>query len=322
MADSLTIRVFHQRFQKRLQLSFLSAQVGLDRLIQNRSNHNNLAEIVSFLNLVRPASVVVIGQEEAGFLASQSTEQQQALIMRLIEQQVATLILAQNAEIDDEFLLICSRNEFAVFRSEQDDRSLLGNLRYFLHRALTKSVQLHGVFIEVHSIGTLIIGESGVGKSELALSLISRGHRLIADDMAEFSRIAPDVIDGSHPGLSNDFMEVRGLGVLNVRALFGSNSLRTNKTLRLIVNLVPFTKDNMHQFDRLGHNQNTRKVLDVDIPEMTLPVAPGRNLATLVEAAARNHLLLLNGYNAAEDFIEKQRLAILSREKLDNDFDA
>ena len=158
-------------------------------------------------------------------------------------------------------------------------------------------------------------GASGVGKSELALSLISRGHRLIADDITAFSRVSPSAVDGMHPGLSNDFMEVRGLGIVNIRAMFGSNALRRNKTLRMIVNMVEFTPENQHEFDRLGSTQKTRNMLGLEIPEFTLPVSPGRNLAVLVEAAARNHLLRMGGYNSAEDFIERQRRAIKANAK-------
>jgi len=190
------------------------------------------------------------------------------------------------------------------------DPELLNDLRYFLHQALADKTIEHGVFIDVHSIGTFITGDSGVGKSELALSLISRGHRLIADDVTEFSRISPGVIDGIHPGQASQFLEVRGLGILNIRAMFGSGALRRNKILRMIFKMVHFTAENSHKFDRLGTAEHTRNILGVDIPQVTLPVAPGRNLAVLVEAAARNHILKLNGYNAAEDFIERQRRAI------------
>ena len=315
MSTTLTIREFHQRFQKRLKLSFASGQVGLDREIQLESGDNMGYVTVDYLNIIRPSSVVIIGLQEAHFLETKSPEQQQQLFRKLCQQSLSTILLSRDATSLDTIIKHCTSKSIAVFRSELDDSSLLRNSRYFLNQALTQTTTKHGVFVEVHSIGTFIIGESGIGKSELALSLISRGHRLIADDIVEFSSMAPGDIDGIHPGLSNEFIEVRGVGILNVRAMFGSNALRRNKTLRLIVNMIPFTMKNSHQFDRLGNIQKTRSILGVDIPEMTLPVAPGRNLAILVEAAARNHLMTINGYNAAEDFIERQRLAILANSK-------
>lgn len=315
MPISLTVREFHQRFQKRLKLSFASSQVGLGRKITLPVGESDNSQVADYFNIIRPATVVVIGQQESTYLASQSSTQQQEIFNQLLSHSPAFIVLSQGSFIRNSIIKYFAHSTIAVFRSELGDEDLLRNLRYFLNQALTETTTEHGVFVEVYSIGTFIMGESGVGKSELALSLISRGHRLISDDVAQFSRIAPGVIDGIHPGLSNDFMEVRGVGILNIRAMFGSNALRRNKTLRLIVNMTPFTNENSHQFDRLGNTQKTRTILGTEIPEMTLPVSPGRNLTVLVEAAARNHLQNLNGYNAAQDFIDRQRRAILANSK-------
>ena len=162
--------------------------------------------------------------------------------------------------------------------------------------------------MEVMGLGILLTGPSGVGKSELALELLSRGHRLVADDAPEFRRTAPDSVHGSCPPMLADFIEVRGLGILNVRAMYGNNAVMTHKRLHLIIRLQPPTENgNVPAFDRLDTNQRHRTILGVDIPEVILPVAPGRDLAVIIEAAVRNHVLYLNGYNAAEDFIERQQ---------------
>jgi HPr kinase/phosphorylase len=314
MQSSVTIGDFHQRFQKHLKLSFASGQIGLDREIR-LSTGKQKYQAVDYLNVIRPSSVIVIGLQESAYLSSLNLHKQQLLFDKLFTGPASTIILSQGAHIDDELIRHLAESSVAIFKSELEDADLLSDLRYYLNQALAETTTEHGVFLEVFSIGTFISGDSGVGKSELALSLISRGHRLIADDITEFSRISTGVIDGIHPGLSNDFMEVRGLGILNIRAMFGSNALRRNKTLRMIVNMVQFTPENQHQFDRLGTTQHTRNVLGLEIPELTLPVAPGRNLAVLVEAAARNHLLKIGGYNAADDFIERQRRAILANAK-------
>lgn len=315
MQSNLTIRDFHQRFQKRLQLSFASAQVGLDQEIKLPSTKDDSYESADYLNVIRPSSVVVIGKRESTYLATLLNEQRQKLFDKLFYGPAKVIMLSHGAVLEAETIKYIANASIPVFRSELLDTDLLRNLRYFLNQALAEKTIEHGVFIEVHSIGTFITGESGVGKSELALSLISRGHRLIADDITEFSRLSSRTIDGIHPGLSNDFMEVRGLGILNIRAMFGSNSLRRNKKLRMIFNMVNFTAENCHQFDRLGSSQKIRNILGVEIPELTLPVAPGRNLAVLVEAAARNHILKLGGYNSAEDFIQRQRQAIQVNEQ-------
>jgi len=315
MSSSVTIRDFHQRYQKRLQLSYASRQTGLEREIRLATSANESFQAVDYLNIIRPSSVVVIGLQESNYLASLNPSDQQQLFDQLNNGPLSTIILSRGALLNEIVIQYIAGLSIAVFRSELEDADLLSSLDYYLNQALADTTTEHGVFLEVFSIGTFITGDSGVGKSELALSLISRGHRLIADDITEFSRLSPDILDGMHPGLSNDFMEVRGLGILNIRAMFGSNALRRNKTLRMIVNMVEFTAENQHQFDRLGTTQNTRNILGLDIPELTLPVAPGRNLTALVEAAARNHILRLGGYDSADDFIQRQRRAIEANAK-------
>ena len=158
-----------------------------------------------------------------------------------------------------------------------------------------------------YGIGVLLTGESGVGKSELALELISRGHRLIADDAPEFSRVAPDTLSGECPEQLRDFLEVRGLGILNMRAMFGDNAIKNTKYLRLIMHLEAMNKKQSEQIDRLRGSRQLKNVLGVDVQQITIPVAPGRNLAVLVEIAVRNHILSYKGYNAAESFIQRQQ---------------
>ena len=168
--------------------------------------------------------------------------------------------------------------------------------------------------MEVLGTGVLITGESSVGKSELALALISRGHRLIADDAPEFTRTGPDILDGRSPGVLKDFMEVRGLGVLNIRDMYGDNALKPNKYLRLIVHLKRLNEKEYAQLDRLQGERKTRSILGIDIPQILIPVAPGRNIEVLVEAAVRNHILNFYGNNSVQKFIELQQQAINRQE--------
>jgi len=153
--------------------------------------------------------------------------------------------------------------------------------------------------------GVLITGESSIGKSELALELLTRGHRLIADDAPEFARVAPDTLIGTCPEMLREFLEVRGLGILNVRAMFGASAIKQSRNLRLIIRLQDM--DEAVKMDRLHGSRMLRNIQDVDIPEVTLPVGPGRNLSVLVEAAVRNHILISKGYDASEAFIERQK---------------
>ncbi len=164
--------------------------------------------------------------------------------------------------------------------------------------------------MEVLGNGVLITGESSVGKSELALELISRGHRLVADDAPEFTQVGPDILDGRSPSVIQGFMEVRGLGVINVREMYGDNAIKINKYLRLIIHMEKMSSKNHNHFNRLQGNTKVQKILNVEIPVTVIPVAPGRNLAVIVEAAVRNYILLNNGYDASQQLIDLQQKAI------------
>jgi HPr kinase/phosphorylase len=178
-------------------------------------------------------------------------------------------------------------------------------MQHYLATYFAEIITLHGVFMEVMGTGVLITGESSIGKSELALELLTRGHRLIADDATEFARIAPDTLNGNCPEMLRDFLEVRGLGILNVRAMFGDSAIKQNRNLRLIIVLQDL--EEATEIDRLHGSRQMRSIQEVDIPEVTLPVAPGRNLAVLLEAAVRNHILIAKGYDASAAFIERQK---------------
>jgi HPr kinase/phosphorylase len=184
---------------------------------------------------------------------------------------------------------------------------LMDLLSHYLTQAMAETTSLHGVFIEVQGFGVLIEGNAAIGKSELALELITRGHRLIADDIVDFYRISPDRIEGRCPALLQDFLEVRGLGILNIRALFGDNSVKPTKPLDLIIQLELADMQKPQELDRLNVKMQHQRVLDVDISKVIIPIAAGRNIAVLVEVAVRNHILLKRGVNATQQFSKRQK---------------
>jgi HPr kinase/phosphorylase len=197
-----------------------------------------------------------------------------------------------------------------LFQSQKQSRIFVNLLRPYLQRELSEVTSSHGVFLDVLGFGTLITGDSQIGKSELALELISRGAGLVADDAVELYQVGPETIQGRCPALLRDFLEVRGIGVLNIRAIFGETAVRPRKTLRLIVHLERPTDEYFRGLDRLQTKSSATAILGVEIPTVTLAVVAGRNLAVLVEAAVRNYILQTRGYDSTRDFIERHEEAI------------
>ncbi|MFQ5659698.1 MAG: HPr(Ser) kinase/phosphatase [Gammaproteobacteria bacterium] len=266
--------------------------------------------LVGYLNLIHPHQIQVLGDFELKYIDGLRDITRHDAIKHLFRDSPACIIIADDQRAPIFLRRKCNEKNVPLFLSGISSSKLFESLHYYLANLFADSVTIHGVFMEVMAIGVLITGPSGIGKSELALELISRGHRLIADDAPQFSRIAPDIINGTCPDALRNFLEVRGLGIINIRRLYGDSAIKGNKYLRLIVRLEPFDNDQVPQLDRLEGSYRTRKILDMDVPEITLPVAPGRNLAILLECAARNHSLRMAGYNASVDFVDAQKFLI------------
>jgi len=290
-----------------LELGWMAGQTGANRQIATTQKHDNV--LVGHLNLIRPCFVQVLGTTEMNYFHQQDKKSYDNALQSLFAQQPLMVIIAEGETVPDAFIALAEKTHTPLFRSPQVARDIINHIHYSLNNLLADKLVQHGVFMDVMGLGVLLTGASGVGKSELALELISRGHRLVADDVPEFSRTAPDSIHGSCPPLVADFLEVRGLGILNVRAMYGNNAVVANKRLQLIIQLQPASSDSAPP-ERLDPTHRFRHILEVEIPEVLLPLAPGRDLAVIIEAAVRNHVLYLNGYNAAEDFIARQQQEI------------
>lgn len=271
--------------------------------------------LVGYLNLIHPHQIQILGAVELNYIEGLRDISRQDAIGQLFHHHPALIIVADGNAVPVFLKRRCNENNTPLFSSPLSGHKLNDALHYYLANLFADIITIHGVFMEVIAIGVLVTGPSGIGKSELALELITRGHRLVADDAPQFSRIAPDIISGFCPPALQDFLEVRGIGIINVRELFGDSVIKINKYLRLIVRLQPMDKEHLIKIDRLEGTYKMRKILDIDIPEITIPVTPGRNLAVLVECAARNHMLRTSGYNASEKFSERQQLMIKQGDK-------
>lgn len=309
MSDSLSVQQLYDNHAKRLRLNWFSGQQYAQHSIGDGS-HTPGVLLVGYLNLVRPFRIQVLGINELDFLSTLGKNSRQDSLERLFLQQPALLIMVDGVEVPEDIAYGAQQNQVPIVTSDLPGNNLIERLRHHLSTVISDKTTRHGVFMDVMGIGVLLTGPSGIGKSELALELVNRGHRLIADDAPEFKRIGPNHIRGTCPPLLTDFLEVRGLGVINIRAMFGDNALIRYKRLRLIVDLQPLSDEYVKKVDRLGANTCFNTIMDVDIPEVVVPVAPGRSIAIIVEAAVRNHILTINGYNAAEDFMDRQQQLI------------
>ncbi len=256
------------------------------------------AALIGHLNLTHPNSIQVIGAYEAGAVAS--------FVARLFESTPAAVIVADGVAPPQALLEAATRARTPLFTSPLPAPRVIEALSRYLAKALAERTECHGVFMDVLGLGVLITGESGVGKSELGLELISRGHGLVADDVVDISRIAANTLEGRCPPMLKDYIEVRGLGLLNIRTIFGETAVRRKMKLRLIAHLDR-PAGARGASERLPLAERSEEILGVSVRKVTVPVAAGRNLAVLVEAAVRNEILKLRGIDTTAEFLARQQ---------------
>lgn len=312
MARRLTAQELFDAQANRLKLKWAAGRAGGDRLLEPATAKYPGMALVGHLNFVHPNRVQVIGDAEVDYLKRLGRKERAAQVRALFGcATTAAVVLANNAKPAQDLIRAADEAGLPFFTSALPSPVFIDRLQYHLTRVLAPSVTVHGVYMEVLGMGVLLTGESGIGKSELALELLSRNHRLIADDAVEFVHIGPDVLVGQSPsGALSDYLEVRGLGILDVRTMFGETAVRHKKRLHLIVRMEKMDKRRMRKLDRLQAQQLTRTILDVEIPEVVLFVGAGRNLAVLVEAAVRSYILRMWGIDTLKDFMQRQQTLI------------
>jgi len=317
MRNRISARELFDELHERLGLRWLNAgQRGGERTLERGEQQTRRPSLAGYLNVIHPNKVQIIGAAELAWLDTLDARQRWETLEKIMGFTPMALVISQNQNCPADLRSIAEETDTALWVSSRRGFELLNLLQYHMALALAPRVSMHGVFMEIFSIGVMITGDSGAGKSELALELISRGHRLVADDAPEFTQIAPDVLDGTCPAMLQDMLEVRGLGVMNIRQMFGDTAVKRNKYLRLIVQLVKAADASGEAMARLtGEAPAPCRVLDQDIPVFQLPVAAGRNLAVLTEAAVRLHMLRAKGLDPAAAFLARHAsLLSLSQE--------
>ncbi|MDO8892474.1 MAG: HPr(Ser) kinase/phosphatase [Sulfurimicrobium sp.] len=287
-----------------LGLTWVAGKGGGNKLLTSDTVQKLTLALIGYLNFVHPNRVQVLGCAEMDYLRSLTPEALAQSVNNLFSTELAAIIVANGESVPPLLKEAADRTLTPLFTSLEQSPDMMNVLRHYLAQVLAETTVRHGVFMEVQGMGVLITGDSAVGKSELALELITRGHRLVADDVVEFYQVSPDTLEGRCPAMLQDFLEVRGLGVLNIRALFGEAAVKLKKNIKLIVHLEKQTAQTM-SMNRLQINTYSQQILDATIPEVRIPVAAGRNIAVLVEVAVRNHILQLRGINSTQQFIER-----------------
>ena len=311
----ISVHQLYQETRKKLKLTWVAGKAGADNLLTSETVSKPSLALIGHLNFVHPNRVQVLGCAEMDYLRGLSEDDLGLAIKNLFSTDLAAVIVSNGEKVPEALLKTADNARTPLFTSPIRSPELMDNLGHYLTQAFAESTSAHGVFIEVQGFGVLIKGSPAIGKSELALELISRGHRLVADDIVDFYRVSPERIEGRCPPLLQDFLEVRGLGILNIRALFGDSAVKPTKPLDLIIQLEMADTLAPQNLDRLEIKSQHENVLGISVQKVIIPVAAGRNIAVLVEVAVRNHMLLLRGVNGTKQFMERQSRELRNNQK-------
>jgi HPr kinase/phosphorylase len=310
---ALTVRQFLETAGQMLDLRVIAGKAGLDNLIASNEYNRPGVAFAGFLGVFSFDRIQIVGNTEVSFLRSLGRRERLRRLKPIFRYAIPCFVVTSTYPIPPEFLEVAKANHIPVLKTHLNTSRFVSRLSYVLEQEFAPSMTVHGVLLDVFGMGVLITGESGVGKSECALELIQRGHRLVADDVVILQRRSKTTIVGSSSPVTKHHMEVRGLGIINVESLFGAGAVCDEKIVDLVIALEQWQQGK--EYDRLGMEDRKRTIFDVDIPEYVLPVEPGRNLSILVEVAAMNQRLKNTGFNPARTLDEQlvQRMQEMTR---------
>jgi HPr kinase/phosphorylase len=290
-------------FYERFHLELISGEEGINRPITTSDISRPGIEIAGYFKYYPAERIQLLGKTELSFFAELSDHERMSRMERLCTDITPAIIITRGLEIPKELIEAAERESVPVLRTKMKTTRFSSRLTNFLESKLAPTTAVHGVLVDIYGIGVLITGKSGVGKSETALELVKRGHRLVADDCVEIRQEDEDTLVGTSPDLIEHLLEIRGLGIINVMTLFGAGAVRSNKRITMVINLENW--DSTKQYDRLGLDEEKMKIIDTEVTKITVPVRPGRNLSVIIEVAAMNYRLKKMGVNAAQQFTER-----------------
>ena len=287
----------------RLNLKLVTGKHGLGRkIVIPRIQKPGLALTGDTTNL-HPGRIQIFGRAEMAYLNSLSAAKLNKTLESIVKIKIACIVVTRNATIPKPMITACRKNDIPLMKTRLFTSTFVNRATRLLESSLTASTCIHGVLLDVFGVGILIIGKSGIGKSECALDLVLRGHRLVADDIVNIRKQPPSNLYGVGSEIIKYHMEIRGLGIINIRDLFGISAVRDKKLIEMVIELMEWNPE--IEYDRLGVDEQRHTILDVHLPLVQIPVRPGRNLSAIIEVAARNYLLKVGGYHSAKKFQEK-----------------
>lgn len=300
MAQEFTVSLNRIIKEHNLETLFTPEDIDSREICSPEINRPGL-EMFGFYEFFDNRRIQIIGKSEGAFLDSLSDDEFTTAADRFFASNPPAVIVARNLPVADRFLPFAEKYNVPLFRTHDSTSSFMSTLIAFLNLQLAPRITRHGVLVEVYGEGVLLLGESGVGKSETAIELVKRGHRLIADDAVEIRRVSSKSLVGSAPDNIRHFIELRGIGIINASRIFGAGAVKLTENINLVINLEPWDVNKV--YDRMGLDKETTDILGLQIPSLTIPVKPGRNLAVIIEVAAMNNRQKKLGYNAAEDLL-------------------
>jgi HPr kinase/phosphorylase len=292
-----------------LALELVGGQAGLSRRITGPRIQKPGLALTGYTSYLHPERLQVLGLTEISYLRSITPEQRGRGLETLCMLQPSAVVVTRGLEVPEELIKGAELHAVPVFSTPLMSSVFINRVTKYLEERLAPTTSVHGVLIDVLGVGILLLGKSGIGKSEAALDLVLRGHRLVADDIVEIRKRPPDMIYGSGSDIIKHHMEIRGLGIINIKDLFGISAVRDAKKIELVVELVEWNED--EEYDRLGVEELRHSILDVAVPMLRVPIRPGRNISSIIEVAARNLLLKFQGKHSAKEFQERLNRALV-----------
>ncbi len=316
--EFITVRTFYTENKDRLKLKLISSENGFSRKITKADIHRPGLALSGFVDLFTYDRIQVLGNTEMRYLRSLSEDELIKSFDRFLEFEIPCILITENNEIPDYLVQVATRRYISMFLTSLNTTNLNHLMSDYLDKKFAPQISVHGSLVDVYGVGLLVTGRSGIGKSEVALDLIERGHRLVADDVVILTRTADDVLIGTGTEVSQHHIELRGVGLVDIGRIFGIRGVRIRKRVEAEVHLVDWDANKV--YERTGLDQSSVTLLEVNIPKIILPINPGKNMTVICETIAMNELLKLHGYNTAQEFNRrlKEYMKSKKKEKLDS----